>query len=126
VRLVHATATGERTLARRVELADTWLARGRGLMFRRSIPDDFALAFRFGRPATRRLHMVCVPFAIDAVWTVEREVRAVERLGAWTGIGSATADAVYELPAGAADGVEPGDTVALREDGRSDASDGVA
>ncbi|MFB6143094.1 MAG: DUF192 domain-containing protein [Halorientalis sp.] len=115
MRLVHATAGDERPLARRVEVADSWLARGRGLMFRRSIPDDYALAFPFGRASTRRLHMVCVPFDIDAVWTVDDEVRAVERLAAWTGLGSATADVVYELPAGAADGVDVGDTVALRD-----------
>lgn len=117
MRLVHATADGERTLATRVEVADTWLARGRGLMFRRSIPDDYALAILFDRASTRRLHMVCVPFDIDAVWAVDDEVRAVERLGAWTGLGSATGDAVYELPAGAAADVEPGDTVELRDDG---------
>jgi uncharacterized membrane protein (UPF0127 family) len=84
-------------------------------MFRRSVPDDYALAFRFGRPATRRLHMVCVPFDIDAVWTVDGEVRAVERLAAWTGFRGARADTVYELPAGAADGVDAGDTVRLHE-----------
>ena len=119
VRLVHEPATGEddRTLAARVEVADSVLARARGLMFRRSVPDGYALAFPFDRVATRRLHMLFVPVAIDAVWTVAGEVRRVDRLAAWTGLGSAAADRVYELPAGAADGVAPGDRLRLEGDG---------
>ena len=80
-------------------------------MFRRSIPDDYALVFPFRRAATRRLHMLFVPFAIDAVWTVDGAVTGVARLPAWTGHGGARADVVYELPAGAAAAVEEGDRV---------------
>ena len=116
MRLVHATDERERTLATRVETADSIVTRGLGLMFRRSIADDYALAFRFDRAASRRLHMVCVPFDIDAVWTVDGAVERVERLDAWTGFASARADAVYELPAGAADGVTAGERVELRDD----------
>jgi uncharacterized membrane protein (UPF0127 family) len=111
VRLVHESGDGERTLARRVEVADSLVARGLGLMFRRSVPDDYALAFPFRRAATRRLHMLCVPFPVDAVWTVDDEVVRVERLSAWTGRAAARADVVYELPAGGADGVREGDRV---------------
>ncbi len=82
-------------------------------MFRRSIPDDYALVFRFDEPASRDLHMLFVPFAIDAVWLVDGEVTAVERLRPWLGLGKATADTVVELPAGAATDVEPGDEVAV-------------
>jgi uncharacterized membrane protein (UPF0127 family) len=80
-------------------------------MFRRSVPGDYALVFPFRRAATRGLHMVFVPFALDAVWTVDGEVTAVKRLSAWTGHGRARADTVYELPAGAADDVRVGDRV---------------
>jgi hypothetical protein len=38
-------------------------------------------------------------------------VTATKRLSAWTGHGGARADAVYELPAGAAEGVTGGDRV---------------
>ncbi|PSQ43911.1 DUF192 domain-containing protein, partial [Halobacteriales archaeon SW_5_68_122] len=69
------------------------------------------LAFPFRRVRRRSLHMVCVPFDIDAVWLVDGEVRQVRRLPAWTGLDWARADTVVELPAGAADGVETGDTV---------------
>ena len=119
MRLVHRTGPpgdrSERTLAADVETAGTRLARARGLMFRRSVPDDYALAFPFQRVRRRSLHMVCVPFDIDAVWLVDGEVRQVRRLPAWTGLDWARADTVVELPAGAADGVASGDTVALVE-----------
>jgi uncharacterized membrane protein (UPF0127 family) len=110
VRIVHEPTDGpERTLAGEVELADGVVSKGLGLMFRRSVPDDYALVFRFSGASPRGLHMLCVPFDIDAVWVVDGEVRRVKRLSAWTGRGRARADTVVELPAGAAEEVEPGD-----------------
>ncbi|MFO7834377.1 MAG: DUF192 domain-containing protein [Halohasta sp.] len=116
MRLVHrpaGDAASETVLATEIATADSFWARTRGLMFRRSIPDDYALVFRFDEPGSRDLHMLFVPFAIDAVWLVDGEVIAVERLRPWLGLAKATADTVVELPAGAAADVEPGDTVAL-------------
>jgi hypothetical protein len=103
----------ERVLAERVTLAEGPLSQARGLMFRRSLPDGSAMAFRFPDPRGRSLHMLFVPFPIDAVWTVEGEVTKVKRLRSWIGVGWGTADAIYELPAGTAHRVEPGDTVKL-------------
>ena len=126
MRLIHEPAEcapeegqpGEsRTLATEVEVADTFFARMCGLMFRRSIPEEYALVFRFERPSTRSLHMLFVPFPIDAVWLVDGEVTRVERLRPWTGFAWARADVVLELPAGAADAVEPGDQVWLDRSG---------
>ena len=111
VRVVHEFDGEERTLAREVEVADGLLAQGRGLMFRRSVPDDYALVFPFRRAKRRGLHMLCVPFDVDAVWLVDGEVQAAKRLSAWTGHGRARADLVVEFPAGAAEGVEPGDEI---------------
>ncbi|SDX58893.1 DUF192 domain-containing protein [Halobellus clavatus] len=111
MRLEHRSGGDRRTLAADVEVADTFLSRARGLMFRRSIPDDYAMVFQFDDAERRDLHMVFVPFDLDALWLVGSEVVAKKRLRAWRGIGAATADTVVELPAGAADGVEPGDTV---------------
>lgn len=105
----------ERVLASSVEFADTSLQRARGLMFRRSIPDNYALVFRFGYPDTRSLHMLFVPFSIDAIWLSGPEVVRVERLRPFIGFARATADTILELPAGAADGVEPGDTIEIVE-----------
>jgi len=117
VKLVHRTDGGEHTVATTVETADGHLSRARGLMFRRSIPDDFALLFRFDDASRRSLHMLFVPFDIDAVWLRDGRVEQVERLSAWTGFDwGAPADAVVELPAGAASAVDPGDEL-LIEDG---------
>ena len=111
MRVVHEAGEGPRELAGDVEVADGLLSKARGLMFRRSAPDDYALVFPFGRPGRRSLHMVAVPFDIDALWLVDGEVRRVARLASWTGLGRARADTVVELPAGAADDVAAGDTV---------------
>jgi uncharacterized membrane protein (UPF0127 family) len=106
----------EETLAATVEFAEGFLSKARGLMFRRSIPDDYALVFPFDDVAPRDTHMVFVPFDIDAVWTVDEEVAAVKRLRAWRGVGYERADTLIELPAGAAANVEPGDRVRVVED----------
>ncbi|GGJ11815.1 hypothetical protein GCM10008995_22130 [Halobellus salinus] len=115
MQLEHRADGTRRTLAADVEVVDTFLSRARGLMFRRSIPDDYALVFEFDDADDRDLHMVFVPFDIDAVWIVEGAVTARKRLPAWRGLGEAVADTVVELPAGAAAGVEPGDRVRVVE-----------
>ena len=111
MRLVHEHDGTTRTLASRVEVAESRLAQARGLMFRRSIPEEYALVFPFDGVGKRSLHMVCVPFPIDAVWLCDEEVTKVKRLHAWTGLGWGRADCVVELPAGAAERVEASDRV---------------
>lgn len=86
------------------------------MMFRRSFPTDSALVFRFKYAKKRELHMLFVPFAIDAIWLVESEVTAKKRLRPWIGFGRAAAETIIELPAGAADQVAVGDTVELVSD----------
>lgn len=119
MRLVHRpddSANGEsRVLASDVDVARTTLEQARGLMFRRSIPDDYALVFPFDEPDTRWLHMLFVPFAIDAVWLVDDEVTATKRLAPFVGLGRGRADTIVELPAGATDDVAVGDEMLLRE-----------
>jgi uncharacterized membrane protein (UPF0127 family) len=119
VRLVHRPdAPGDRTetvLASDVDVARSTLEQARGLMFRRSIPDDYGLVFPFDEPETQWLHMLFVPFAIDAVWLVDGEVTAKERLNPFVGLGRGRADTVIELPAGAAESVTVGDELRLVE-----------
>jgi uncharacterized membrane protein (UPF0127 family) len=115
VRLEHRADGTHRILATDVEVVDTFLSRARGLMFRRSIPDDYAMVFRFDEAGERDLHMIFVPFGLDAVWVVDGEVTATKRLRAWRGLGAAAADTVIELPAGAASAVDVGDTVRVVE-----------
>ena len=83
-------------------------------MFRRSLADDAALVFQFDSAAKRDVHMLCVPFPIDAVWLVDNEVQATKRLKPWIGLGRETAETLVELPAGAADSVAVGDRVVLK------------
>jgi hypothetical protein len=84
-------------------------------MFRQSIPEEYALVFAFDRVRTRRLHMLCVPFPIDAVWLQEGIVERVERLDAWIGHGAARADTVIEFPAGATEEVAVGDRLLVED-----------
>ena len=102
-------------LADDVEVARSTLEQGRGLMFRRSVPDGYALVFPFGGTDARWLHMLFVPFAVDALWLVDGEVRKRKRLAPFVGLGRGRADTVVELPAGAADRVAVGDAVRLVE-----------
>lgn len=111
--MLHRVDGTTRVVAETVERADSWFAKGRGLMFRREIPEEYALVFGFDRVATRRLHMVCVRFPIDAVWLREGVVEHTQRLAPWTGHGAARADTVIEFPAGATAGIEVGDRLVV-------------
>jgi len=115
VHLRHERDGDVATLATDVDVASSLFSQARGLMFRRSIPDDYALVFDFADADSRDVHMVFVPFDIDALWLEDREVQRVERLSAWTGRGEARCDTLAELPAGAADDVAVGDRVWLAD-----------
>ena len=123
MRLVHrrdssderTATTTETVLASDIDVARSTLEQGRGLMFRRSVPDDYALVFPFAEADTQWLHMLFVPFAIDALWLVDGEVTTRKRLAPFVGLGRGRADTVVELPAGAADAVAVGDEVRLVE-----------
>ncbi len=115
MRLIHRPVDGDsRVLASDVDVAQTTLEQARGLMFRRSIPDEYALVFPFDDPDTQWLHMLFVPFAIDAVWLVDGEVTTKKRLAPFVGLGRGRANTIVELPAGAADDVAVGDEVRLQ------------
>ncbi|MFB6073267.1 MAG: DUF192 domain-containing protein [Halobacterium sp.] len=113
--LRHERDGDARTLASTVDTADSFLVQARGLMFRRSIPDDYALVFDFADAASRDAHMVFVPFDIDALWVENEEVQHATTLSAWTGRDEARCDTLVELPAGAASDVRVGDRVWLED-----------
>ncbi|TKX75656.1 DUF192 domain-containing protein [Halorubrum sp. GN11_10-6_MGM] len=119
MRLVHrpdsASDRAETDLASDVDVARSTFEQARGLMFRRSIPDGYALVFPFDEVDTQWLHMLFVPFAIDAAWLVDGEVTAKKRLAPFVGVGRGRADTVVELPAGAAESVAVGDELRLVE-----------
>jgi uncharacterized membrane protein (UPF0127 family) len=104
----------------RIEVAQSILARGRGLMGRASLPDGEGLYL----PGTNSIHMLFMRFPIDCVFLGaprpdgSREVVAVrEHLAPWRGVvwWVRGAKGAVELPAGsaAAAGVRRGDYVRL-------------
>lgn len=112
-------------MATTVETADTGLEQAKGLMFRSSIPYNYALVFRFDDPPWwtpvglanwRSIHMLFVRFPLDVVWLLDGEVQQVKTLNPWRGLGMGKADTILELPAGAADGVDAGDTVVVKDE----------
>lgn len=115
MRLVHRRNGERHVLASDVDVAQGTIKQALGLMFRRSIPSDYALLFPFDAPDMRSVHMLFVPFAIDVLWLVDDEVAHKKRLRPWIGLGRGTADAIVELPAGVADDVSEGDVVEIVE-----------
>lgn len=115
VKLIYSSHGTEGVLATRVDIATSILKKGLGLMFRRNIPNDYALVFPFDSVKTRRLHMVFVPFDIDAVWLQDGTVIQSKRLTAWTGYGKEKADMVIELPAGTASDLPKGAEIRIKE-----------
>ncbi|WP_247001368.1 DUF192 domain-containing protein [Halosolutus gelatinilyticus] len=114
MRLVHDPIDAEgAVLATEIDVADSIPSQIRGLTFRRSIPDDYALLFEFGAARTRDIHMLFVRFPLDVVWVVDDVVERVERLRPWRGFARATADRIVELSAGAAADVTAGDRLVL-------------
>ncbi|MBX0293295.1 DUF192 domain-containing protein [Haloarcula nitratireducens] len=111
--VVHDPEGRSRTIATTVDRAETMLEQSRGLMFRRSVPEDYALVFPFDRVGRRFIHMLFVRFPLDVIWLADETVRRASTLRPWRSMGYAKADTVLELPAGAADGVETGDTVVV-------------
>ena len=107
---------GGDVLADDVEVANGFLSRALGLMFRSSVPEGYALVFEFGRERSVSLHTVFVPFPIDAVFLDGNgAVRSVETLRPWLGYASERAETVVELPAGAADRLEWGEDLVFDE-----------
>ncbi|MCU4925516.1 DUF192 domain-containing protein [Halobacteria archaeon AArc-dxtr1] len=115
MKVVHESDDGEQIIASKAETADGILTQGLGLMFRRSLPAEYALAFRFDRAKTRSIHMLFVFVPLDVIWVREGVVERVERLAPWRGFARAEADLILELPAGAAAGVSAGDRIRLEE-----------
>ncbi|MFB6222806.1 MAG: DUF192 domain-containing protein [Haloarcula sp.] len=111
--LVHDSGGAARPIATEVEYAESMLEQGRGLMFRSSLPDDYALVFPFDGVSRQFIHMLFVRFPLDVLWLVDEEVQAVKTLQPWRSFGYAKADTVIELPGGAAEGISAGETVRI-------------
>jgi uncharacterized membrane protein (UPF0127 family) len=115
MRVVHDPEGAARTLATAVDCAESMLEQTRGVMFRRSLPEDYALVFPFDGVGRRFIHMLFVAVSLDVVWLVDDEVQQVTTMHPWRSLAYERADTVLELPAGAADGVSDGDVVVIEE-----------
>ncbi|QSG04934.1 DUF192 domain-containing protein [Halapricum desulfuricans] len=128
MRLVHERDGESAALADGVEIAEGFVQTSKGLMFRSSIPEDYALVFEFEPPSgisaklpfagddavsRRFIHMLFVRMPLDVLWLQGEEVVHVKTLRPWVGVGTANADRIIELPEGAAEDVEVGDRVVL-------------
>jgi uncharacterized membrane protein (UPF0127 family) len=112
VRVVHED---DDVLATETEVADSLPVTLLGLRFRRSLPDDHALVFRFGSAGRRDVDMLFVPFPIDVLWLIDGRVERVDTLRAWFDLAIARADTLVELPAGTAGDVSQGEMVRIEE-----------
>jgi uncharacterized membrane protein (UPF0127 family) len=126
VRVVHDPSGSEEgtVLATEVETADTVTEQARGLMGRTSLPEEYALVFRFEEPPAwlpgplthwRSIHMLFVRVPLDVLWVLDGTVTKTTRAPPWIGVGLGRGDTVVELPAGAAEDVSVGDRVGLEE-----------
>jgi len=104
LRLVHV-ASG-RVLAETLEKPRTFVGRGIGLMFRRTLPDRHGMLI----DPCNGIHMLFMRFAIDALFLDRHDCvkRVYRRVPPWYGVVWIVwgAEKVVELPAGALDRVE--------------------
>ncbi|OUJ19230.1 hypothetical protein AMET1_0884 [Methanonatronarchaeum thermophilum] len=86
-------------VAREIDVADTYLTRMKGLMFKLNPPDDYAMVFIFKEEKEVNLHMLFVPFNITALFLDERDrVRKISKLEAWRGRAKGVAQKIIEIP----------------------------
>ena len=73
-------------IATRIEYATGGVARMRGLMFRRDIPNDYAMIFVFSKPGDVSVHTLFMRFPIDVIFLNEGKIIIdIARLNPWTG-----------------------------------------
>lgn len=90
-------------IATNLEHASTVIKQMIGLMFRRSIPQDYAMIFDMRWEQYISIHMLFVPFPIDLVYLdSNRQVVDFKHMRAWTGIATSRRPARFaiEMPAG--------------------------
>ena len=125
--LGETDSQNRRVLATDVDVADSLLSTSKGLMFRSSLPDDYALVMEVGGnglsplgsgPPRQFVHMLFVRVPLDVIWLDGDEVVRVSHMQPWRSVAMARADRILELPAGNAAGVSAGDRIVIeRSDG---------
>ena len=85
-------------IATNVELARSIVKQMIGLMFRSSIPSDFAMIFDMHWEQYLGIHMLFVRFPIDLVYLAEnRQIVDIRHLRAWIGVANSRKPARYAI-----------------------------
>ncbi len=73
-------------IATHIEHATSAVSMMRGLMFRRDIPDNYAMIFVFSKPGTVSVHMLFMRFPIDVIFlNKDKIIISIARLNPWIG-----------------------------------------
>ena len=99
--------------ADRIEIADSYLTRLKGLMFRKALGKGEGLLLK----KCSSIHCCFMNFPIDVVYLCDKmEVLKVETVRPWR-VGSIVRGAkhILELPEGAASGLRRGDRIIMKE-----------
>lgn len=108
-------------VATSTEFACSVLKQALGLMFRKNIPEDYALIFVMDKNRKVSLHMLFVSFPIDAIFLDEdKKIVKISKLKPWTGLCSSGTKVKYiiETCKGTAEkaGLKVGDTLTFRNE----------
>ncbi|OIO27395.1 MAG: hypothetical protein AUJ18_11010 [Candidatus Hydrogenedentes bacterium CG1_02_42_14] len=109
---VIITDEKDRVLWDRIEIAETFFLKLKGLMFRKKLEHGEGLLLL----EVSSIHMCFMRFPIDAIF-LDRDFRVKQvfmNLKPWTGFAIADAAHVLELPSGSASGLEIGMQIRLR------------
>ena len=90
-------------IASDIEYAKSMFSQAKGLMFRSSVPDSYAMIFVLSSPKKISLHMLFVPFPLDVLFlNEEKRIVSTTYLRPWIGTGDSGEKVKYiiELPAG--------------------------
>ena len=73
-------------IAKNIEFAKTIISQMSGLMFRKNVPDGFAMIFVMKKPSYVNVHMLFVFFPIDVIFLDDnKKISGLAGLSPWTG-----------------------------------------
>ena len=73
-------------IASKVDIAKNFRSKTLGLMFRKNIPEDYALLFMFKEPEVVGVHMLFMRFSIDVIFLdMDKKIIASAVLSPWIG-----------------------------------------
>ena len=89
-------------IANNVEYAKTMISQMLGLMFRKSIEQDYAKIFVLKKPSRVNIHMLFVFFPLDVIFLdAEKNISGCANLNPWTGYkGMKSIKYIIEMQAG--------------------------